>query len=432
MAVVDSTIADTSAAVDSLRNFTLYFWRVRAGDASGKGGWSAVSRVTVSLITRAYGVDPGWNLVSLPLLESDRVKNTLFPQAISPAFAYDSGSFVVSDTLENGRGYWMKFASALSVAISGASSTTETVSVAEGWNLIGALSAPIAAFSVTSLPAGIMTSYVFGFRGHYVLSDSIYPMRGYWVKSGQPGSIVLSTESPAMSLAKNADDEELKYASSFTFSDKTGARITLYLVPQMSGHVFRPDRYELPPAPRESVFDIRFASNRFAETVDPKCVAAMPVILRSTTPPVTLEWNVDAMNVSLETGGRRSSMTGSGKIQLNNGLSSLSLVTGVSPTLPVAFSVGQNYPNPFNPVTVIRYSVPVTREANVRQDPILSHISLKVYDMLGQLVATLVDDTKAPGEYTARWDASNAPSGIYYYRFVAGGFTDIKKMVYLK
>jgi hypothetical protein len=158
----------------------------------------------------------------------------------------------------------------------------------------------------------------------------------------------------------------------------------------------------------------------------------MPVILRGTTPPVTLEWNVDAMNVSLETGGRRSSMTGSGKIQLNNGLSSLFLVTGVSPTLPVAFSVGQNYPNPFNPVTVIRYSVPVTREANVRQDPILSHISLKVYDMLGQLVATLVDDTKAPGEYTARWDASNAPSGIYYYRFVAGGFTDIKKMVYLK
>jgi hypothetical protein len=95
---------------------------------------------------------------------------------------------------------------------------------------------------------------------------------------------------------------------------------------------------------------------------------------------------------------------------------------------PVAFSLAQNYPNPFNPATVIRYTLPP------RVGPTLSvyQVSLKVYDLLGQVVATLVEGTKAPGDYSARWDATNAPSGMYFYRLQAGSFSEVKKMILLR
>jgi hypothetical protein len=100
---------------------------------------------------------------------------------------------------------------------------------------------------------------------------------------------------------------------------------------------------------------------------------------------------------------------------------------GTAVRLPQGLNLGQNYPNPFNPITVIRYSVGVGQSFLT-----VYPVSLKVYDMLGQLVATLVDETKSPGEYSAQWDATNAASGMYFYRLVAGGFTDVKRMMLLK
>lgn len=81
----------------------------------------------------------------------------------------------------------------------------------------------------------------------------------------------------------------------------------------------------------------------------------------------------------------------------------------------------QNYPNPFNPVTSITFDVP--RE---------SHVSIKVYDILGQEVATLVNDQKKPGRYVLRWDARSFASGVYFYRMKADEFVATKKLIILK
>jgi hypothetical protein len=89
--------------------------------------------------------------------------------------------------------------------------------------------------------------------------------------------------------------------------------------------------------------------------------------------------------------------------------------------VPTEFVLGQNYPNPFNPSTTIRYQVP---EA--------SWISLKIYDMLGQEVATLVNRVEEPGEYIVSWNASSASSGMYLYRLIAGSFVETRKMLLLK
>ncbi|MBK7630757.1 MAG: T9SS type A sorting domain-containing protein [Ignavibacteriales bacterium] len=87
----------------------------------------------------------------------------------------------------------------------------------------------------------------------------------------------------------------------------------------------------------------------------------------------------------------------------------------------MAYELGQNYPNPFNPSTTIRFSVP---EAGL--------VTLKVYNLLGEEVATLLNNEQAAGVYEANFDASRLSSGIYFYTLEAKNFTSTKKMVLLK
>lgn len=86
-----------------------------------------------------------------------------------------------------------------------------------------------------------------------------------------------------------------------------------------------------------------------------------------------------------------------------------------------SFVLLQNYPNPFNPSTVIRYTLPAT-----------GYVTLKVYNILGQEVAVLVDEMKQPGRYEVEWNAAGFPSGLYVYRLQARDFVDTKKLVLLK
>ena len=95
---------------------------------------------------------------------------------------------------------------------------------------------------------------------------------------------------------------------------------------------------------------------------------------------------------------------------------------------PDRFELEQNYPNPFNPTTEFRYQI-----ADI------SHVRLKVFNLLGEEVITLVDEENAPASYTVSWDASAQPSGIYFYRLEAVGtskaktsFTQIRKMALVK
>jgi hypothetical protein len=91
------------------------------------------------------------------------------------------------------------------------------------------------------------------------------------------------------------------------------------------------------------------------------------------------------------------------------------------PDVPYTFSLSQNYPNPFNPTTVIRYEVPSA-----------SSVTLRLYNLLGQQVAELVNGTHVPGRYDATLDAAALPSGIYFYTLTAGTFTETKKLTVLK
>ena len=88
----------------------------------------------------------------------------------------------------------------------------------------------------------------------------------------------------------------------------------------------------------------------------------------------------------------------------------------------------QNYPNPFNPSTTIKYSIPV----ETRRGVMPQNVILKIYDVLGREVATLVNKQQSTGNYEVVFDASNLSSGAYFYRLQSGSFTSNKKMILLK
>jgi hypothetical protein len=92
-----------------------------------------------------------------------------------------------------------------------------------------------------------------------------------------------------------------------------------------------------------------------------------------------------------------------------------------SNVIPEVYALEQNYPNPFNPATVIRYQL---------SDH--SKVTLKVYDVLGSEVATLVDEYREAGRYEFTFDAGKLASGIYIYKLQAGSFSQSKKMILTK
>ncbi len=95
------------------------------------------------------------------------------------------------------------------------------------------------------------------------------------------------------------------------------------------------------------------------------------------------------------------------------------------------FSLFQNYPNPFNPSTVIKYSIPSSKTP-IRGGAGSGLVTLKIYDILGRVVTTLVNERQKPGNYEVQFDASSLASGIYFYQLRAGTFVKSRKMLLLK
>jgi hypothetical protein len=99
-------------------------------------------------------------------------------------------------------------------------------------------------------------------------------------------------------------------------------------------------------------------------------------------------------------------------------------ISGVNPfgnMLPTKYDLKQNYPNPFNPVTKIDYALPKQ-----------GYVTLKIYDVLGREVRTLINEVKQAGYYSVDFDASTLSSGVYFYKFESGAFSDIKRMMLIK
>lgn len=111
-------------------------------------------------------------------------------------------------------------------------------------------------------------------------------------------------------------------------------------------------------------------------------------------------------------------------VRTNGGISRGLIILGITPVsseIPKAFNLEQNYPNPFNPNTNIRFSISES-----------GFVTLKIYDILGREVSTLVNENLNAGKYDISFDASNLTSGVYYYTLTAGNFVETRKMILSK
>lgn len=268
---------------------------------------------------QAFWVNKGWNLNSVPLAVSDYSVFALYPSAITPAYAFDPNSgYQVVDTLENGPAYWIKFSYGHFIFMDGADVTSDTIQVAEGWNLVGAITTPTPVENITSDDPGMTMGYFWKYNSSYETVDTLMANQGYWVKANKAGSIMLGNPPAGATVFK----------------------VTIKRDGEMP-----------PPPPGGDVVG------------SPSTPLGVPTVLR----------------------------------------------------------LEQNYPNPFNPLTRIEFHVPYQTE-----------VSLVVNDLLGQRVATLVNEAKGEGSFEVTFDASNLPSGTYYYCLTIDGKSQTKKMILLK
>ncbi|MDI6766393.1 MAG: T9SS type A sorting domain-containing protein [Bacteroidota bacterium] len=371
--------------------------------------------ITVSLMT-------GWNLVSLPVTRNNRSINKVFPSAFNGyAFEY-SGSYKPVDSLEYGKGFWIKLPAAIDRLIPGKELPQVSVNVSAGWNMIGSVDHEVSAPSGENIVGS-----VFGYNGSgYEPVTMLIPGGGYWVKARTTHTIILGSQSVPKEAAN-----VINSSNSITITNKLNKKQTLYFTEAEDGYI-NIEEYELPPMPPGELFDARFRSQRMLELYSRKLREDLvyPIQMQSPVYPLTISYkikNSGDKNFFLEEMASNENvashqLSGEGKIIIMKGdEQTLRLKVTGGKQIPTQFALMQNYPNPFNPTTTIAFDVPTK-----------SNVSLIVYDILGKEVMRLVEGEYEPGSHTIEADLSSLASGVYLYRLNANNFVSVKKMVFAR
>ncbi|MBI1807871.1 MAG: T9SS type A sorting domain-containing protein [Ignavibacteria bacterium] len=421
--VVDSVIVD-GVSVGAVSSYTF-----------NQIGSNHTVRVTFALaqVSTQYTLNASWNMVSVPVSVPDYKKSSLFPPATSDAFAYQ-GSYVAQTILSNGTGYWLKFDNAQALTIAGAIRTTEAISIYKGWNLIGSVSSPVSVSSISTNPSSLLLGNFFGYNGAYVVVSTIEPGKAYWVKATTDGTLMLSSNGTEAKSSTRLSSERMgERSAAFTFVDNADNKQTLY-VEDSRGNKESESQFDLPPIPPNGSFDVRFWSQKYVECVkNDRSVQEFPVVIQASAYPLTLSWNITSsdnqFHYRLSDGVTAKLLSDHGRVVLSSEITNVKIIVSPSKasSLSKEFALFQNYPNPFNPSTRIQFDLP-------RQ----SIVTLKVYNIIGSEVASLIDhQTMVPGVYESKLDGSDLSSGIYFYRIAAEvidgkNFQSVKKMLLMK
>lgn len=250
----------------------------------------------------------------------------------------------------------------------------------------------------------------------YYAATTLKKGEGYWIKTSGSGNLVLKRTA----LAKDGNEE--LYVENIEnnwrriiISDAQGISQELYLADK-----FDETKYQLPPLPPSSMFDVRFESDRYVELDN----YAHKIDLQGVKYPVTITIT------NAEKGLYRIKDAIDGKTLnalLKNGQpftitdANIKSIVIEGATIPTTFDLMQNYPNPFNPSTTIRYAIP---------EPV--KVKLVVYNAVGQKVKELVNTEQEAGYYTVDFNASNLASGIYLIRLETAKFTKTIKALLIK
>jgi hypothetical protein len=407
-----TVVADTPAAFGAIpwyvpnQNGALMLVRVTDLDNSSV---SDESDAVFTIWPMTMDLAESWNLVSFPGLPADPLASANFPGASSALFRFADG-YAQQESVETGAGYWVKFDTARTIPLSGTPVSRDTVEVSGRWNMIGAVSVPVAVSALTPDPGTMTLSTVYGYApdSGYYAADSIRPGKGYWVKASESGRIIVSGTPGASALAP----AKRPAGDIVVFTDAAGRSRSLLSAGPGE---------ELPPPPPAGSFDVRFASQRSAEMIGANGAA---IEIRSAVYPVAVTVHASSGTryrlVERVNGAARASYPlSAGETVLTARVpGALSIETIASGFQPRSVALRQNWPNPFNPVTTITFDL--LGDARV---------SLKVYSLLGAEVGTLVDGIVSAGSHSVAFDAKDLPSGVYLCRLRTESGTETRKMV---
>ncbi len=371
----------------------------------------------------ADSIKANWNLVSVPVIpETSYNVSALFPTAITGAFQFiHNAGYVSQSTLTLNMGYWLKFGSRQYSGILGEERTTAEVEVQNGWNMIGTISFPVATANILDNSAGI-SSFFFGYNNGYYAVDTLRGMRAYWVKANNTGTITLQSSGTSHNKLFSLRSM-LNKLNTLAIDDNNGHHQDL-----LFGRKNKQEQnlFAMPPLPPTGIFDARFGTNSMGLFADEDVSTETPIKLTEAEYPVTISWDVSdevTCRAELFVDGKKTTLQSKGSVKVLSASSNLKLklLSSSASETPTKVALLQNYPNPFNPSTVIRYQLPVS-----------SHITLKIYDVLGREIVTLVDEIQDAGFKSVEFDATTIPSGIYFYRLQVGNFTETKKLLLLR
>jgi hypothetical protein len=317
----------------------------------------------------------------------------------------------------------VKFPADGTFPIDGYSFKADTIPLIAGWNMVGSLYQPVGVSGVATSPSGILASDFYQYDEGYAFADSIRPGKGYWVKASATGDLLLSLAPGAMPKAA-ARFEPLRF-NGITVRGSAGGSATLYFAAGPAPAV----KSALPPRPPAGGFDVRFADETFfasfGASTDGEQSRTIFVSGAGNELRVTAQLKQDDPTgyfVADASGGLHPLKDGATIVLPANGdgETALRLVAG-GEALPTEFALGQNYPNPFNPSTTVSFSLPTDET-----------VSIRLFNVLGNEVATISSRKYAAGRHEVEFNAENLPSGVYIYTMQAGPFTASRKMVLMR
>ena len=435
---------------------------------SGKGTTSSTSKIFAA----------GWNLMSIPLNPVSNLASDVLTGIPSYLlFKYASGTYQSSTTIDPASGYWLGIETADTVNLTGTPLITDqTKTLAGGWNLIASpfaggspknnlriiqgsttytideavtanlVQSNIYKYNNTSTPAYATVTTLDAWNGHwfFTLASDLSVKYVYALGDASEPKVLPEIEvTPSnwfvdiLSEMNGIKDKYLTFGTNELATDGFDNSFD-YVKAPISPAANAIESYFLQSG--WTNFATRFASNIQAPLLSGVNKTWSFKVFAKSAGSFKLSW-LDILNRipqeirNAYTFTLRGPGISSGIDMLTQTVYEFNVTAGgtysfVINSSPVGvedelmnlnFNLGQNYPNPFNPSTTINYAIKET-----------GLVSLKIYDILGNEVVTLVNDVKQPGQYEVKFEASNLPSGTYIYKLVQGKNSEIKKLMLLK
>lgn len=374
----------------------------------------------VSYIYHRLNMTDSWDLVSTGL-KDDHVN--LYDENIGYSF---SGTYEFVEELYSGdEGYWVKSREDDYSIVSGEGLVEASISfgMTSRWHLVGSLSDT----AIVSDPNNVLgNSTIYRYDGetkNYQAVERIHPGEGHWIYINNSQDFFFSLPDLNEEASKQPERPfaEGKGLDEIIFSNPEVNQSLLYATKPLPKE--EETAYRLPPKPPEPYLDVRTKDGLRAGE-------GSSTALDITTDTYPIQVSLDkgkedgmAYQVVLQDGGNEITypLTEEKSQTIDREYDQIYLKQMPADEVVIENELSPNYPNPFNPTTAIRYQVSSQ-----------SNVTMNVYNVLGQKVRSLVNETKQPGSYEVRFDGSNLASGVYYVRIQIGEFTDLQKMTLIK